>query len=189
MNSQTPTKDPFDALDEDFAASIDKDLKAFREEVAPAKPAMPAADPLRLREPFRPTLPERKPAPLASTPPEARVAPQPATAAPQAPTAAQPAPDAPADSGGAVVATTTASTEVENFLANGSRLYDKQRKKILALETAAEFDRVKLIDDYRVKLRDLEHEANEALRSFDIKHDSELASAKRILEALGAMRG
>lgn len=196
MNSQTPAaKDPFASLNDELAADIEKDLQAIRDEVAP-KPAAPtaAADPsrdvgLRLREPFRPTLPERKPAPLASTAPEPRVAPQPATAAPQAPTAAQPAPVAPADSGGAVVAAATPSSEVESFLANGSRLYDKQRKRILALETAAEFDRVKLIDDYRVKLRDLEHEANEALRAFDIQHESDLANAKRILDALSAMRG
>lgn len=81
------------------------------------------------------------------------------------------------------------STEAERFLATGERLLDVQRRKIQELESKHEIDRVKLIDDYRVQMLNLEHEANEALRSFDMAHDTALADGKRILDALLAMRG
>lgn len=77
----------------------------------------------------------------------------------------------------------------ESFLATGEKLLEVQRKKIQDLESKHEIDRVKLIDDYRVRLRDLEHQASEALRSFDIAHQAAHADAKRILDALVAMRG
>lgn len=88
-----------------------------------------------------------------------------------------------------VAADIDTTTAVEAFMASGQRLLDMQRTKIIKLESEYEFDRVKLIDDYRVKMRELEHEAGEALRSFDRQHESEMAGAKRILDSLLAMRG
>lgn len=99
------------------------------------------------------------------------------------------APEAPAQPEQAIVSASPTGSEVENFMAIGEKMHDAQRLKIQALESAYEIDRVKLIDDYRVRLRNLEHEAGEALRGFDLAHQAALADAKRILDALTAMRG
>lgn len=187
MNSQTPAKDPFAQLSEDLAAGIEMDIQSIRDEISPAR----RDTGLRLGEPFRSAMPERKPAPIATAAPQGATGgtgpDRPAQPAAAAPDATEAAPEA--DKGAVVAAAAPSGSDVEKFLANGSILHDKQRRKILALESAYEFDRVKLIDDYRVKLRDLEHEASEALRDFDIKQQAAIDDAKKILAALSAMRG
>lgn len=81
------------------------------------------------------------------------------------------------------------ATEIERFLASGTKMLVAQRKKILGLESAYELERVKLVDGYRVRLRDLEDEAGDAVRALDLKHEADLKEATRILDALIAMRG
>lgn len=172
MNMTTaPDKDPLATLVEDMEAELDQ--KLADEE----KRGLPKAAPFT----FTPHM-----APKAAIMPE-----RPRPAAP-APAAAQPAPSAPIAASPAAESMSIAQragSEAESFLANGARLLDKQRRKILEMESQNEFARVKLIDDYRVKLRDLEHEASEALREFDEQFDKDLGDAKRILDALAKMRG
>lgn len=191
MNTAAANKDPFAVLSEELAAGMDDDLRAIRGEE-------PLAKPTPIREPFRATLPERKPVILSAGEPHR--APAADLRGPQGPTsgasqdrapipAAAPSAAPAGDSGAIVAAAAEQSSDVQRFLATGTAMFDQQRRNILEMESAYEKDRVALIDDYRVRLRELEHEASEALREFDHKHDGNLAGAKRILEALAAMRG
>lgn len=166
MNT-TPEKDPLAALVDDMEASLNADLAKTEDaarDIGRSKPDTPFSY---------------------SAPPRAGLGARPGAAAPTPPPAAEPAARpvavAPTKAGG--------SSDVETFLANGAALHDKQRRKIIEMESTYEFDRVKLIDDYRVKLRDLEHEASEALRDFDNLRNGEIANAKRILDSITAMRG
>lgn len=80
------------------------------------------------------------------------------------------------------------NAELERFLASSQRLYDQQREKILALESDHEKARAALIDRYRVRLRNLEHEAEEALRECDDAYERTMADQRRMFKKLAAMR-
>lgn len=82
-----------------------------------------------------------------------------------------------------------AATEADRFLASAERLFDQQRRRVLELESRYEKERVSLVDGYRVQMRNLEHQAREALRGLDRKHAVAIADARRILDALTGMRG
>lgn len=171
----------------DFENELDKAIADIAEGVA--APIKPAADPYPFKgnstaEALRAAsraeyAPPFRPRPLSDA---ERTPIPPANPIPQRAEAAPPAQDV-------VTAETDTGSAVEAFMASGQRLLDMQRTKIIKLESEYEFDRVKLIDDYRVKMRELEHEAGEALRSFDRQHETEMAGAKRILDSLLAMRG
>lgn len=79
-------------------------------------------------------------------------------------------------------------TELERFLANGEKLLEQQRQRLLHAESRYEVERVKLVDYFRVRMRNLEHEAHEALRSLDQRHAKKTADARKIFLALAAMR-
>ena len=89
----------------------------------------------------------------------------------------------------AASAVESSHSELDRFMANGERLLEQQRQRILAAESRYEVDRVKMVDYFRVRLRNLEHEACEAIRALDRRHAAKMADARKILEALTAMRG
>lgn len=81
------------------------------------------------------------------------------------------------------------TAELENFLATGEKLLAQQRRRIITLESDYEIGRTKLLDSFRVRMADLENEANEAIRKYDSDHTAAMRSAKRLEDALLAMRG
>lgn len=103
----------------------------------------------------------------------------------------------PAEIAKPAVAATTAVTaapdrqaaELENFLATGEKLLSKHRRRIITMESEYEIGRTKLLDSFRVRMADLENEANEAIRRYDTDHTTAMHSAKRLEDALLAMRG
>lgn len=80
------------------------------------------------------------------------------------------------------------NSEVESFLQSGERMLEMQRRKMIELESAHEIGRVKLIDTFRTRLLELEHEAGEALRKYDVSYEGDRAAQQRILDALVRMR-
>lgn len=89
----------------------------------------------------------------------------------------------------AVTATDRQAAELENFLATGEKLLANQRRRIITLESNYEIGRTKLLDSFRVRMADLENEANEAIRKYDTEHKAAMLSARRLEDALLAMRG
>lgn len=81
------------------------------------------------------------------------------------------------------------SSELERFMASAERLLEVQRRRMLSIESRYELDRVRLIDGYRVQMRNLEHAAREAVRNLDLAHERTAAEARKILDALTGMRG
>jgi len=81
-----------------------------------------------------------------------------------------------------------AQPTLERFMETGERLLGQQRQRLLALRGGYERDRVTLLDQYRVRLAELETEAREALRSLEARHGAEMAGVRSIVGKLTAMR-
>lgn len=73
---------------------------------------------------------------------------------------------------------------LQSFLQTNQRLHDQQRKNIQLAKSKYEMDRLKLIDGYRIKLEDLQHEADRELKAFDAKHEGEIADSEKLLGLL-----
>lgn len=84
-------------------------------------------------------------------------------------------------------ATTTAGA-LQTFMQGNSQMLETQRRNIQAAESKFEFERTQLIDSYRVKLEDLEHEAAQALLAFDTMHEAELTESRKLLALLAEVQ-
>jgi len=84
---------------------------------------------------------------------------------------------------------TTDQSELERFMDSAERLREQQRHKVLTMESRNKVDRVRLLDDYRVRIENLVHEASEAVRAFDEAYRLKAVEAREILDKLTAMRG
>lgn len=80
-------------------------------------------------------------------------------------------------------------SELERFLASGERLLETLRQRMLASESRYELERVRVADGFRVRMRNLEHEAAEALRALDRRHAAKAAADRKLLDVLTGMRG
>ena len=85
--------------------------------------------------------------------------------------------------------TGTDQSELERFMDSADRLREQQRLKVLTMESRNKVDRVRLLDDYRVRIENLVHEASEAVRAFDEAYRLKAVEAREILDKLTAMRG
>jgi len=81
------------------------------------------------------------------------------------------------------------ATDVKAFMEKSAGMYERQRKILLDLEAGYDASRAKIVDDYRRRMDDLQHEAVEAVRSLDATQHKTIGEAKQILQALGRMRG
>jgi len=83
----------------------------------------------------------------------------------------------------------TSRTELERFQAAIERQRESLRKRMLANESQYEIERTQLVDAFRVRLRNLQHEAGEALRAFELRHHRKAVEDRKLFDALDAARG
>lgn len=81
------------------------------------------------------------------------------------------------------------TSELERFLASAEQMLETLRQRMLASQSRYELERVRLADGFRVRMRNLEHEAGEALRALDRKHAAKAAADHKLFEVLTGMRG
>jgi hypothetical protein len=79
-------------------------------------------------------------------------------------------------------------TEIERFMTSSVSMWRKQRDKIAEMQIAYEADRFRVAESYKRKLQALNNEAEDAVRDIDRAHEAKLAEAKRMLDALAALR-
>jgi hypothetical protein len=82
----------------------------------------------------------------------------------------------------------TPSQQLEAFMASSKNMLEIQRRNIIAYESAYQQDRLKILDDYRVRIETLKHECADAIRELDTKHRRNLADSQNLLDRLAAMR-
>lgn len=88
-----------------------------------------------------------------------------------------------------VAASTPVSADsIGSLMASGGKLFDQHVVKMRDREQQSELDRATLVAGYTAKLRALEHEAKEALRTFERARTNQLADDERILTALSSIR-
>ena len=70
---------------------------------------------------------------------------------------------------------------IEALTRAGDRLVVQHREIMLAAESKAALERAALLDQYRVRMRKLASEADEALRRFDLDDSKRVESDERLL--------
>jgi hypothetical protein len=82
----------------------------------------------------------------------------------------------------------TPSQQLEQFMASSKNMLEIQRRNIISFESAYQQERLKLLDDYRVRIEILRHECADMVRELDAKHRRNLADSQNLLDRLAAMR-
>ena len=85
--------------------------------------------------------------------------------------------------------TPATASSLERFQAAIERQRESLRKRMLANESQYEIERTQLVDAFRVRLRNLQHEAGEALRAFELRHHRKAVEDRKLFDALDAARG
>ena len=79
-------------------------------------------------------------------------------------------------------------SEIDNVLASGERLYQKQRAKLEQAEQTYQAERFRQQADYERRLQVVVNEAKDALRALDRKHEKARAEGQRVLAAYAHLR-
>lgn len=82
----------------------------------------------------------------------------------------------------------TPRAQLEAFMSSSANMLEIQRRNIIQTESAYQLDRLKLLDDYRIRIETLKNECADAVRALDQKHRSNLADSQNLLDRLAAMR-
>ncbi len=82
----------------------------------------------------------------------------------------------------------TPHQQLEAFMASAAKMLEMQRRDLIRFESDYQVERIRLVDGYRVKIRQLQDECADAVRALDLKHRDNIADAENLLKRLNAMR-
>ncbi len=78
--------------------------------------------------------------------------------------------------------------QLEAFMASSAKMLELQRRQLIQSESDYQMERLRLLNDYHVRIQTLQNECADAVRLLDIRHKNDLADAQNILDRLAAMR-